>query len=108
MTGYPPAGLGLYTKFIAQTGDGSRLVEHLLSAAALMESAPGCRLYIVNTTPDDADTVWVTEVWDGEEHHRASLSIEGVPELIAQARPLLAGPPEQIRVTPVGGKGLES
>ncbi len=98
--------LGLYTKFTARAGQRKRLVERLLSAATLMENATGCELYIVNTSPDQADTVWVTEVWDSEEHHRASLSIEGVPALIENTMPLLASPPEQIRVTPIGGKGL--
>ncbi|GAC1641913.1 MAG: antibiotic biosynthesis monooxygenase [Chloroflexota bacterium] len=98
--------LALYTKFSAHPGQRDRLVEQLLGAARLMDSAPGCALYIVNTSPDDAGTVWVTEVWESPQQHRDSLSIEGVPSLIEQTMPLLAAAPEQIRLTPVGGKGL--
>ena len=52
------------------------------------------------------DAVWVTEVWRSEADHDASLSIDGVRELISRARPLIAGAPEAIRTIPVGGKGL--
>src|SRR5690349_7863236 len=99
------ARLGLYTCFKAQAGQRNRLVEQLLRAASLVQNAPGCELYIVNTGADD-DSVWVTEIWASEEEHRASLAAEGAPELIQQTLPLLAGAPEQIRLTPIGGKGL--
>ncbi|MHB8574248.1 MAG: putative quinol monooxygenase [Dehalococcoidia bacterium] len=97
---------GLYNKFTARAGQRDQLVEQLLSAARLVEQAPGCELYIVNISPNDAATVWVTEVWTSEDHHRDSLSLAGVPALIAETMPLLAGPPEQIKLVPVGGKGL--
>ncbi len=48
----------------------------------------------------------VTEIWDSEEEHSASLSIEGVKELISEALPLLADPPEQIKLDVLGGKGI--
>lgn len=98
--------LGLYTKFTAHTDQRDRLIENLLSAAGHMKDVAGCELYIINASAQDADTVWVTEVWDSEEQHRASLSLEGVPEMIERTMPLLAGPPEQIRVIPIGGMGL--
>jgi quinol monooxygenase YgiN len=98
--------LGLYTKFTTQTGQRDRLVDRLLRAAQLMEQAPGCTLYLVNTSPDDPAAVWVTEVWASEEQHCDSLSLSGVPALIQETLPLLALPPEQIRLAPVGGKGL--
>lgn len=96
----------MYNKFIARPGQRDRLVEQLLRAAEGVRNAPGCELYIVNTSADEPDAVWVTEVWDSEEHHRASLSTEGAAALIAETLPLLAGRSQQIRVVPVGGKGL--
>jgi quinol monooxygenase YgiN len=97
---------GCYVKFVARPGQLETLVELLLQAAAGVEAAPGCELYIINTSPTEAESVWVTEVWRSLEEHDASLSIEGAQELIKQVRPLLAGPPERIEVLPVGGKGL--
>jgi quinol monooxygenase YgiN len=98
----------MYNKFVAHHGQRERLVEQLLIAAKLMENAAGCQLYIVNTSPSEADAVWVTEVWESEERHRASLSVEDAAELIQETMPLIAAPPESIRVVPVGGKGLVS
>ena len=98
---------GLYTKFVALSGQREHLVTQLLQAAELLEDAAGCQLYIVNTSPDDAGAVWVTELWDNADRHGAALSLEGIPSLIQETLPLLTGPPEQIRLVPVGGKGLE-
>ncbi|MGW5869108.1 hypothetical protein ACWFRJ_44060 [Streptomyces sp. NPDC055239] len=50
--------------------------------------------------------MWVTEIWSSEAYHTASLFASGAKELIGQTLPLLAGPPERIEVTPVGGAGL--
>lgn len=97
---------GLYVKFTARPGQRDTLVALLLHAAALSEGTPGCELYIVNTSPAEADTVWVTEVWQSQTDHDASLADEGARALIARALPLLAGPPERIDVIPVGGKGI--
>jgi quinol monooxygenase YgiN len=99
--------LGLYTKFTVHPDQRDRFVKILLGGATHMDNVAGCELYIVNETSEHPDIVWVTEVWDSEDQHQASLSLEGVPELIKQSMPLLAGPPEQIRVTPLGGKGLK-
>ena len=50
---------------------------------------PGCRLYLVAVDETDPDGVWVTEVWQSEEAHVASLQLETVKRQIARARPLL-------------------
>ncbi len=97
---------GCYVKFTAQPGQRNALVEHLLSAAALVEKAAGCELYLINTSPIEPESVWVTEVWRSQEEHNASLAIEGAQAAIKQVLPLLAGPPEKIDVLPVGGKGF--
>ena len=96
---------GMYNRFPARACERDRVVEILLRAAALMEGVDGCELYLVNTSPDNIDAVWVTEVWDSEESHGASLSIEGVAPLGEHLLPLLTASPEKIRVVPVGGKG---
>jgi quinol monooxygenase YgiN len=97
---------GCYVKFIAQPGQRDALVERLLSAAALVEKAAGCELYIINTSPTEPESVWVTEVWRSQQEHDASLTIESAQAAIKQVLPLLAGAPEKIDVLPVGGKGF--
>ena len=98
--------VGLYVKCTARPDQRDALVDQLLGAARLIDAAPGCELYLVNTSPAEPDTGWVTEVWSSIEAHDASLSVAGVREAIRRALPLLAGPPERIDVVPVGGKGI--
>ena len=59
------ARYGVYTKFVAQAGQRDALVALLLEAARGMEGSAGaeCEVYIVNTSPDEAEAIWVTEVW---------------------------------------------
>jgi len=97
---------GCYVKFTAQPGQRDALVQHLLNAAAFVEKTAGCQLYIINTSPTEPESVWVTEVWRSQQEHDASLTIEGAQAAIKQVLPLLAGSPEKIDLLPVGGKGL--
>ena len=53
------------------------------------EPMPGCRLYLIAVDETDPDGVWVTEVWESENAHAASLQLETVKQQIARARPLL-------------------
>ncbi|KUL34117.1 hypothetical protein ADL22_31035 [Streptomyces sp. NRRL F-4489] len=98
--------VGLYVKFRTRAGQRDALVRILLSAAELMAGAPGCELYVVNTVPGEDDVVWVTELWRSAADHEGSPAVAGVRELIGQAVPLLAGPPERIDLRPAGGAGL--
>ena len=97
---------GCYVKFTALPGQRDALVEHLLSAADGLAEAAGCQLYIINTSPAESESVWVTEVWRSQQEHDASLTTPGTQAMIAQVLPLLAGSPEKIDVLPVGGKGF--
>jgi quinol monooxygenase YgiN len=50
----------------------------------------------------------VTEIWDSEASHDASLTLPAVKNSVAQAKPLIAGF-EKVAVTnPVGGVGFPS
>ncbi|MBK0421138.1 antibiotic biosynthesis monooxygenase [Leucobacter sp. CSA2] len=51
----------------------------------------GCLLYEVGTNEDSPDTVFVMELWETAEAHRASLQLDSVRAAIAEARPLLSG-----------------
>lgn len=67
---------------------------------------PGCLSYVVARDPEGADALWVTEVWESAEHHRASLSMPSVQKAIHQGRPLIAGFSTRIEAEPIGGAGL--
>ena len=101
-----PERFAMGGKLLAQAGQRDALVAILLEAARLLGEMPECELYIVNTIPDEPDAVWVTELWSSEEAHGKSLEREDVRALIQRAMPLIVGMADQVRLTPVGGKGL--
>jgi quinol monooxygenase YgiN len=51
----------------------------------------GCLLYEVGVNEDQADAVFVAELWTTEEAHRASLGHDSVRSSIAEAMPFLSG-----------------
>jgi quinol monooxygenase YgiN len=100
---------GMFGKLTAKPGHRDDLLSIILDASRGVALIDGCRLYTVNTSPDDPDGVWIYEVWDDKETHTASLQQEDTKAAIKRAIPLLAGPPQGgIILTPVGGHGLPS
>ncbi|MDP3738751.1 MAG: putative quinol monooxygenase [Hyphomonadaceae bacterium] len=67
------------------------------------EGMPGCLSYIVAEDPADGDAVWITEAWDSEASHKASLDLPQVKEAIAKARPLIAGFEMSVKTRPITG-----
>jgi quinol monooxygenase YgiN len=94
---------GLIGRMTAVAGQRDALVAILLDGVAGM---PGCLSYVVATDPADADAVWITEVWDAEASHAASLALPAVRAAIARGRPLIAGLGPSTTTAPVGGHGL--
>jgi quinol monooxygenase YgiN len=94
---------GLIGKMTAVAGQRDALVTILLDGTHGM---PGCLSYIIATDPADPDGIWVTEVWENQESHKASLTLPSVQAAIAKGRPLIAGFSNRVETTPVGGQGL--
>lgn len=93
----------MYGKFTARPGERDALVSVLLTAARLVESAPGVLVWLVNESMSEPDVVWITEVWTSKADHDASLSLPGIQELSGRAMPLLAERPERTLLAPIGG-----
>ena len=96
---------GLIGKFTAQPGKRDELIGILLESTVAM---PGCLSYVVATDPADADAVWITEVWQDEASHKASLTLPEVKAAIQRALPIIASFGEHIVTTPIGGHGLQT
>jgi quinol monooxygenase YgiN len=94
---------GLIGKMTTAPGQRDTLIAVLLAGTANM---PGCLSYVVAKDPDDDVGVWVTEVWESQASHAASLSLPSVKEAIAKGRPLIAGFGQRVVTTPIGGHGL--
>jgi quinol monooxygenase YgiN len=95
---------GLIGKMIAVPGQRDALIAILLAGVKEM---PGCLSYIIARDPADANAIWITEAWDSEASHKASLSLPSVKEAIARGKPLIAGFGEHFVTEPVGGHGLD-
>ncbi len=79
---------GMIGKIIAKPGQSRALVQLLRAGTGAM---PGGRAYRVAEDRSHADTIWVTEAWDSETSHKASLALPAVRDAIRQAMPLIAG-----------------
>ncbi len=77
---------GLIGQIVAVAGRREELARIL---AGMADSMPGCLSYVVAADRTDPDSLWVTEVWVDEAHHRASLSLSAVQAAIAEGRPLI-------------------
>lgn len=96
---------GLIGKIKAKPGHRDDLAAILLRGT---QNMPGCLSYIIALDPTDADALWITEAWDNQANHKASLGLPDVQEALAAGRPLIAGFGERFETTPLGGAGLRS
>ena len=96
---------GLIGKMIAANGKRDELVAILLEGT---EAMPGCLSYVIALDPASDDAIWITEVWDTQANHAASLKLPAVQAAIAKGRPLIAGFADRSETIPVGGHGLRA
>jgi len=94
---------GIIGKMIATKGSREQLISILIDGTKDM---PGCHLYAVSADTSDETGIWITEFWDSEASHQASLSLPTVQAAIAKGRPLIAGFDQRHIVTPMGGVGV--
>ncbi len=77
---------GLIGKIQAKPGQRDTLIEILSSGSSNM---PGCHSYVVAKDKSEEDIIWVTEVWDDQASHKASLSLPEVQKAISLGKPLI-------------------
>lgn len=93
---------GLIVKLTVVPGRRDELIALLGESSRAM---PGCSSYLIAKDAADENVVWVTEVWDSQASHDASLTLRAVQAAIPQIKPLIARL-EKIAVTePVLGSG---
>jgi quinol monooxygenase YgiN len=78
---------GLIVKMTILPG---RRDELLALLAACSRDLPGCQTYLIAKDVADADVLWVTEAWQDQAAHDASLTLRAVQEAIPRIRPLVA------------------
>lgn len=91
---------GLIVKLTLLPGRRQQVID-LLSAGS--REMPGCFSYLIAKDIAEESVLWVTEVWDSQGSHDASLSLRAVQAMIPQLKPLIVGL-EKIAITePVAG-----
>lgn len=98
------AMFGLIGRIKAYNGKREELAAILLKG---ISGIPGCLSYVVAKDSKDPDSLWVTEVWENEAYHRASLALPTVKDAIAKGRSLISSFDEQYATEPIGGQGLK-
>jgi len=91
---------GLIGKMRAQPGKREELISAI---GASTDAMPGCKGYVIAEDLADPDSIWITELWDDEASHKASLQLPEVKAAIAKARPLIAGFDMHVTTRPVAG-----
>ena len=94
---------GMIGKITTVSGKRDEFIAILLAGIGDM---PGCLSYVVAKDTNDADAIWVSEVWDSKASHDASLALPSVKDAIAKGRPLIAGFSNNVVTAPVGGVSL--
>lgn len=91
---------GLIGQIKAQPGKRADLIAVLKEGTGQM---PGNLAYMINEDRDDADAIWIVEIWKDQASHAASLALPGVKAAIAKGRPLIAGFGIRANIRPVAG-----
>jgi quinol monooxygenase YgiN len=101
--------VGRYVKMTAQPGQGTALAGLMLDVAGSVRGTDGCELYVINRAVDEADVIWVTELWRDQAAVDASLQVlqtDAGKARLGEVMALLAGPPQRTDLEPLGGVGL--
>jgi len=96
---------GLIVKLTSIEGRRDELIALLAASTCDM---PGCFSYVISRDAGDANVLWVTEVWESQAAHDASLTFRAVQAAIPQIKPFIAHL-ERIAITePVAGNGTST
>ncbi len=95
---------GLIGDFTALPGKREEMIRLIIAGT---RNVPGCLNYIVSRDFEDPDKLWITEVWETRESHKASVFFPTVAAAIDGVMPLMARMGHLVEIEPVGGVGLD-
>ncbi|GAA4154860.1 hypothetical protein GCM10022286_02960 [Gryllotalpicola daejeonensis] len=98
------SALMLINKLTVKPGKRDEVTAILLESGKAFDGIDGCVMSLVTHDADDADVLWVQDVWADEAAHEAAMAEPQMREYVQKCVPLLSGMPEQHRVLAVGGK----
>ena len=92
---------GLVVRLSAAAGRRGELIS--MMGGADSHTVAGCLSFIVAEDANDEDVLWITEVWESQAAHEASLEAPAVKEGFADADTLIAGYEKIASTRPVEG-----
>lgn len=84
----------VYGRMTALPGRRDELIDVLLDGFRVSGEAGGLLGYSISTALDDADTLWLTQLWSDKATHDAVTRSEPVATVTRRMVPLLTGQPE--------------
>ena len=96
-----PGRRSLMVRLTANEGMRPALLDMLNTYADGLAEEPGTELFIVSMDPDDANIVWLYEIFADEDAENAHRGSAGFASLMNAMPPLLNGPPAVLRTVPL-------
>ena len=96
-----PGRRSLMVRLTAVDGMRPALLDLLNTYADGLAEEPGTELFIVSMDPDDANIVWLYEIFADEAAENAHRSSSGFGLLMNAMPPMLDGPPAVLRTVPL-------
>lgn len=94
---------GMIARITTAPGKRDEMISILRESAANM---PGCLSYVVAEDSGEDNILWITEVWDSQASHDASLSLRQVQDAIPRAKAIVANFEKFAATIPVWGTGI--
>ena len=91
----------LLVRLTAADGRRLELLDVINTYADGLAEEPGTELFMVSLDPDDANLVWMYELFRDERAENAHRAASGFADLLAGVTELLSGPPAILRMDPI-------
>ena len=98
--------ISVIAKIPAAPGKRDDLAAALQMALDTASGEAGTRYYILHTDDNDADVLWMYEMYESQSALESHMGSEAFKALGPAITPFLGGRPELIFTKPIGGKGL--
>ena len=96
-----PGRQALIVRLTAQEGQRAALLEILNTYADGIGEEPGTEMYMVAVDPDDANLVWLYEIFRDEDAENAHRQSTGFAELMQALPQYIEGSPGVLRMQPL-------
>ncbi len=96
-----PGRRSLMVRLTCNEGMRPALLDVLNSYADGLGEEPGTEMFIVGLDPDDANVVWLYEIFESDDAENAHRASSGFQSLMQAMPPMLDGPPAVLRTVPL-------